>query len=66
MRKINSATPEDVALVDLAILNLKIARNNLVASRSKTAAAKVRKALKSAEGARRHVYHRLHRTEYPA
>lgn len=64
-RKIKPATIEDRASVDLAVMLLKDARNSLRAAGALIAAAKVRRALKSAEGAQRHVRHRLLRMEHP-
>ena len=52
--KLRGAVPEDLALIDLALIELKTARDHLRAASAKKAAAYVAAALKSAEGARRH------------
>lgn len=63
MRPIKSAAPADREAVVSAIDHLRAARNLLAMSGAQRAAAAVRKALRSAEGAGRHVDHRLRRSK---
>lgn len=60
--KIRPATRAHVYLVGKALDYLRDARRNLVTAKCPKAAAKVRVALKSAEGAMRHVLHRRQRS----
>lgn len=62
-RKIKPATLVDVDSVDHAIVLLRDARRALVEAGATTAAKAVARALKSAEGAHRHTWHRYHRTK---
>lgn len=59
---IRSATRAHVYLVGQAIDMLRTAAEYLTTARCPKAAAKVRRAISSAEGARRHVAHRYQRT----
>lgn len=61
--KMQPATDSDVATIDGALSDLRSARTRLVEAKATKAAGAVRRAIKSAEGARRHVEHRLARTE---
>ncbi len=63
MRSIKRAAPADRAAVVEAIDHLRAARNLLNQSGALRAAAAARKALRSAEGAARHVDHRIRRTQ---
>jgi hypothetical protein len=63
MRSIRRAAPADRAAVAQAIDHLRAARNRLGQSGAPRAAAAVRKALRSAEGAARHVDHRIRRSQ---
>lgn len=60
--KIKPADPLDERRVSYAAACLRIARDELVEAGALRAADKVRKALKSTEGALRHVQHRQTRT----
>ena len=62
MRPIKAAKPADLDGVRAAIDHLRSARHLLATSGAPRAAAAVRKALRSAEGAARHVDHRLRRS----
>lgn len=61
MRPIKAAKPADRDAVRSAIDHLRRARHLLATSGAPRAAAAVRKALRSAEGAARHVDHRIRR-----
>lgn len=60
-RPLRPATRDDVASVDSAVAHLKAARDLLSAVGADKAAARVRAALSSADGARRHVDRRAFR-----
>jgi len=62
MPKMRRYVPDSETKVNRAIEYLKIARDALADADAPKAADKVRRALKSAEGAYRHVRHRYHRT----
>ena len=62
MRRIAPATAADVAAIDHALERLREARNLLREARAGVAARAAQRALKSAEGAARHVRHRAART----
>lgn len=62
-RALKPATPRDVHKVRVSIERLKDARDQLLEAGADTAAAKVRLALSSAEGALRHVIRRAAETE---
>lgn len=59
--KIRTANYRQTQQVEMAISHLRRARDLLIEADSPQAAKKVRSALKSAEGAKRHVDHRFHR-----
>ena len=61
-RPIRTAPQEGAKLIAQAIEDLKRARAVLVQAASPKAAAAVRRALRSAEGARRHMHHRIARS----
>ena len=61
-RPIKPATQDDVAKVARAVLLICEARDLLREAGSNKAADKAQSALKSAEGAKRHVEHRFRRT----
>ena len=63
MRSIKRAAPADRAAVAEAIDHLRAARNLLARSGAPRAARAVRKALRSAEDAARHVNHRIRRSQ---
>jgi len=58
------ATIDDKAAIRRAIANLKEARRALRSAGAARAVQAVRRALKSAEGASRHMAHRLQRSAY--
>lgn len=58
-RPLRPATRQDVAAVDSAVAHLKAARDLLQGVGAEKAAARVRLALSSADGARRHVWRRV-------
>lgn len=60
--QLEPATDEQAASIERAILDLRRARDLLAYAKATKAAAAVRRAIKSADGARRHVTHRLART----
>lgn len=59
---IKPATESDVVFINAAVDRLRRARDLLAAAGATKAAAAARRAIKSADGARRHVTHRLART----
>lgn len=61
-RPIKPATAADVEAVGIACAMLREARNLLTRAGASRSADRVRRALKSAEGAGRHVAHRRRRT----
>lgn len=61
-RALQPATRADVQRVRLALAQLREARDNLRAAGAVLALARVNAALKSADGALRHVERRAHRT----
>lgn len=63
MRSVKPASPADRDAVREAIDHLRSARHLLARSRAPRAAAAVRKALRSAEGAARHLDHRIRRSQ---
>lgn len=63
MRVMRSASPSDRDAIRQAIAHLRAARRLLVDSGSPRAAAAARRALASADGAARHVDHRLRRAK---
>lgn len=63
MRSIKPAAPADRVAVRTAIDHLRCARHLLASSGAPRAAAAVRKALRSAEGAARHIDHRIRRSQ---
>lgn len=63
MPTIRPAAESDRRQVRAAIDHLRLARNLLAASHAPRAAAAARKALRSAEGAARHVEHRIRRAK---
>jgi hypothetical protein len=65
MSKMRKATNIHVLKVDMAYDHLQKARDLLKVANAPKTLARVRSALKSCEGAMRHVRHRLHRTENP-
>lgn len=65
IRPIRPATRDDLDALQAALDHLRHARNALRAAGCPQALAKVRHALKSAEGAERHMHHRLRRTLPP-
>lgn len=60
--QIEPATNEQATSIDRALADLRRARDLLAFAKATKAADKVRRAIKSADGARRHVSHRLART----
>lgn len=60
---IKPATESDVLSINAAVDQLRRARNLLANAGATKAAAATRRAIKSADGARRHVTHRVARTE---
>lgn len=62
-RTIKPATWDQAANVEMALADLRSARARLKAADCPQAARKVRSALKSADGALRHVRHRLQRSK---
>lgn len=65
MRPITPATDADAAGVRAAIAKLREARDLLRVAAAPAAAKAVARALKSADGARRHVDHRIRRRRTP-
>lgn len=63
MRTIRPAGTSERQLIDVAVQRLRTARDALRAAGAPRAAAATRRALKSAEGAQRHVRHRLARAK---
>jgi len=63
MSDIQAAGPVDRDAIHAAITHLRRARSLLAQARAPRAAAAARKALRSAEGAARHVDHRLRRSQ---
>ncbi len=62
MRRIASATPENGQAIAIAVERLREARKLLRAAGARKAAAAAGQAISSAEGAARHVEHRIRRT----
>lgn len=65
VKAIETGTVDDQARISVALGHLRLARDLLVTAKAPKAAEKVRRALQSAEGALRHVNHRMFRTEHP-
>jgi hypothetical protein len=65
VRQIKPATQRDAAALAIALVLMRKARTELEAADCPKALAAIRNALKSAEGAQRHMLHRLRRTEKP-
>ncbi|TXI80678.1 MAG: hypothetical protein E6Q40_14585 [Cupriavidus sp.] len=63
MRRIASATPENGQAIAIAIERLREARKLLRNAGARNAAAAAGKAISSAEGAARHVQHRIRRSK---
>jgi len=64
-RTITPATPGQALLVDEALDLLRDARDKLLEAQAPRSAVYVRRAIKSAEGAKRHVGHRCRRAHHP-
>jgi hypothetical protein len=64
-RKLRKTTPEDLALIDMALIGLTSARINLKAAGCSQAIKYVRACLKSVEGAKRHALRALPPEERP-
>lgn len=64
-RKISEAGPMELFALDECLKYLKCARNDAVAAGCPQTAKAIRRALKSAEGAMRHMGHRLNRSTKP-
>ncbi|RWI35506.1 hypothetical protein [Mesorhizobium sp.] len=62
---IETGTVDDQARVAVALGHLRLARDLLVQAKATRAAERVRQAIKSTEGAVRHVNNRIYRTEHP-
>jgi hypothetical protein len=58
-RALQPATPEDAAHVEQVVLCLRVARHHARLAGCTATLSKIRRALKSAEGARRHVARRI-------
>lgn len=63
MRRIASATPENGQAIAIAVERLREARKLLRNAGARNAAAAAGKAISSAEGAARHVQHRIRRSK---
>jgi hypothetical protein len=63
MRRIASATPENGQAIAIAVERLREARKLLRDAGARNAAAAAGKAISSAEGAARHVHHRIRRSQ---
>lgn len=63
--KLRPATPTDRIALDNAITHLKIARNDAAQSGCPKVANKIKTALKSADGAKRHMERRLMHSDAP-
>ncbi|RSV41702.1 hypothetical protein CA234_08445 [Sphingomonas sp. ABOLE] len=62
MRRITPATPEHCQAIAIAVERMREARSLLRQAGARQAASAVGKAISSAEGAARHVQHRLQRS----
>ncbi len=62
MRRITPATPEHGQAIEFAVERMREARSLLRQAGARKAASAAGKAISSAEGAARHVQHRLRRT----